>query len=97
MSLVKVADAPVPKPGMEIKYTITYANSGGGHALQFAVTDSIPAHTTYIPQSVKLNGAAKTDESDGDEATVTGGMITIQMGTVNPQISGSIEFRVRIN
>ena len=97
MSLAKLADSPVPKPGREIRYQITYSNSGNGHALEFAVTDSIPANTTYIPSSVKLNNVSKTDAADGDEVTVVGSLITVNVGLVNPQTSGIIEFRVRIN
>lgn len=97
MSLVKIADSPVPKPGREIRYQITYSNSGDGHALEFAVTDSIPPNTTYIPSSVKLNNVSKTDAADGDEVTVSGNLITVNVGTINPLASGFIEFRVLIN
>lgn len=97
MSLAKIADAPEPKPGREIRYEITYTNSGGGHAYQFVVTDAIPANTTYIPQSVRHNTVPKTDEADGDEVTFNGSAITVNVGSVNPAGSGIIEFRVRIN
>ncbi|MEO8168415.1 MAG: hypothetical protein ABI623_09215, partial [bacterium] len=97
MSLVKIADSPEPKPGREIRYQITYGNSGNGHALQFAVTDSIPTNTTYVPSTVKLNNVPKTDSADGDEVTVIGSLITVNVGLVYPQSSGIIEFRVRIN
>jgi uncharacterized repeat protein (TIGR01451 family) len=97
MSLVKVANAPDPKPGREITYTITYANSGSGRAIQFVVSDPIPANTTYVAQSVKLNNTPKTDEADADEVTVSGSLVTVNVGTVTPQASGTIEFRVRIH
>jgi uncharacterized repeat protein (TIGR01451 family) len=97
MTLTKLADSPEPKPGREIRYQITYNNTGGGQAIQFAVTDAIPAYTTYIAQSVRHNNAAKTDEADADEVTVSGGVVTVNVGTVNPSASGVIEFRVRIN
>jgi uncharacterized repeat protein (TIGR01451 family) len=97
MSLAKLADAPDPRPGREIRYQLTYSNAGNGHAIQFAVSDSIPTHTTYVSQSVKLNGVPKTDQADGDEVTVSGGLIMVNVGIVNPLVSGVIEFRVRIN
>lgn len=97
MSLVKLADSPDPKPGREIRYQITYSNSGGGHAFQFAVTDTIPGNTTYIAQTIRHNGAPRTDQADGDEVTLNGGIVTVNVGTVNPGVSGVIEFRVRIN
>jgi hypothetical protein len=70
---------------------------GGGYAIQFAVTDAIPANTTYIAESVRHNSAARTDAADADEVTVSGGDVTVNVGTVNPSASGVIEFRVRIN
>jgi uncharacterized repeat protein (TIGR01451 family) len=97
MTLSKLADAPEPKPGREIRYQITYNNSGGGRAMQFVVTDAIPANTTYIAQSVRHNGVPKTDEADADEVLVNGGVVTVNVGTVNAAVSGVIEFRVRIN
>ncbi len=97
MNLTKIADSPEPKPGREIRYQITYGNNGGGHAIQFVVTDAIPANTTYIAQSVQHNTIPKTDEADGDEVTLSNGVITVNVGTVNPAASGVIEFRVRIN
>jgi uncharacterized repeat protein (TIGR01451 family) len=97
MTLSKLADSPEPKPGREIRYQITYTNTGGGRAMQFVVTDAIPANTTYIAQSVRHNGVPKTDEADGDEVVVSGGVVTVNVGTVNAAGSGVIEFRVRIN
>lgn len=97
MTLLKVADSPEAKPGREIRYQITYNNAGGGQAIQFVVTDAIPANTTYVAQSVRHNSGAKTDEADGDEVTVSGGVVTVNVGTVNAAASGVIEFRVRIN
>lgn len=97
MTLMKVANAPDPKPGREITYTINYTNSGSGRAIQFVVSDPIPANTTYVAQSMKLNNAPKTDEADADEVTVNGSLVTVNVGTVLPQASGTIEFRVRIH
>ena len=97
MSVVKVASAPDPKPGKEITYTITYANNGSGRAFQFLVNDVIPANTTYVLQSVKLNNTLKTDEVDADEVAVVGNLIAVNVGTVMPHVTGTIEFRVQIH
>jgi uncharacterized repeat protein (TIGR01451 family) len=96
MNLQKFADAPDPKPGNEIRYMITYMNSGSGQAYAFAVADSIPANTAYVPGSVKLDSVTKTDGPDGDQVVVSNGIIVVNIGGVAPSTSGMIEFRVRI-
>ncbi len=97
MVLQKSADAASPAAGSEIAYTIVYRNSGHSSAAHFRVVDSIPANTSLVSGSIRLNSVAKTDASDGDEATVANGMLMIDLGTVAPGASGSIEFRVRID
>jgi len=97
MSLVKSALAPVPTSGQIITYSITYANSGSGRALQFVVSDAFPANATYVPGSVKHNNVPKTDASDGDEVTVAGNLLTVNVGTVMAHASGTIEFKVQIH
>ncbi len=96
MSLIKQASVPDPLPGREITYTITYVNRGHGGAYDFAIADPIPANTTYVPGSVTLNGTARTDEDDADEITVSDGVLSVNLGTIMPNGTGVIEFRVRI-
>jgi uncharacterized repeat protein (TIGR01451 family) len=96
VSLVKEALAPEPLAGKEITYRIRYGNAGHGVAYAFAVSDSVPANTEYIPQSTTLNGIPRTDEADQDNVTVSGGIILVQLGDIAPSASGIIEFRVRI-
>jgi uncharacterized repeat protein (TIGR01451 family) len=96
VSLLKEALAPEPLAGKEITYRITYGNAGHAVAYAFAVSDSVPANTEYIPQSTTLNGIPRTDEADQDNVTVSGGVILVQLGDIAPSASGIIEFRVRI-
>ena len=96
MSLLKQASVPDPLPGREITYTITYVNRGHGGAYDFAIADPIPANTAYVPGSVTLNGTARTDEDDADEITVSDGILSVNLGTILPNGTGVIEFRVRI-
>jgi uncharacterized repeat protein (TIGR01451 family) len=96
MTLTKLASAPDPLSGTEIIYTITYENSGHGTAYDFAVTDPIPTNTVYVPQSASLDGVPKTDELDGDQVTLDGGLLNMRLGTIAPNRRGTIAFRVRI-
>jgi hypothetical protein len=40
--------------------------TGSGSADNAVFTDNIPANTTYVLGSLRLNGAALTDGTDGD-------------------------------
>jgi uncharacterized repeat protein (TIGR01451 family) len=96
MTLAKLATAADPRSGNEILYSITYANEGHGQTESFVLTDAIPANTAYVAGSARVNGVVKTDQADDDEVTVRGGEVTVRLGSVKPNTSGVIEFRVRI-
>ena len=48
------------------RYQIVVTATGTGAALGAALTDPIPANTTYVAGSLSLNGAPLTDATDGD-------------------------------
>jgi hypothetical protein len=60
------------------------------------ITDAIPANTNYTANSVVLNSNSKTDIADADEVTVSGGTITVNLGSVAGGASGSFTFDVVI-
>jgi uncharacterized repeat protein (TIGR01451 family) len=96
MALVKAASAPDPLSGSEITYTISFVNAGHGFAYAFAVSDSIPSHTAYIPQSATLDGVQQSDELDGDPISVSNGVVTVSLGTIAPNRRGTVAFKVKI-
>lgn len=51
--------------GSPLTYTIKVTNTGGLAAPVTSLTDAIPAHTTYVPGSTKLNGTAVADANGG--------------------------------
>ena len=84
-------------PGTVLTYTITVENIGSGVATDVVVADSVPANTTYIANSVTLNGAAKTDAADSDQVTVTAGSIVVSIGNMGPTATATITFQVTID
>jgi uncharacterized repeat protein (TIGR01451 family) len=96
MTLTKSADKAQAAPGDTIRYTINYANTGSATATNVVISDTIPSAVTYTANSVKVNGAAKTDAADGDNVTVASGVITISLGTVTAGASGTITFDVTV-
>ncbi len=94
------------RPGDTLIYTIKYVNTGSGDANNIVITDASPTNTTYIDSSVATSSDSstwtpKTDISDGDNVTVSGGSVTVDVGTVNGEVVNSsyygyIRFKVRI-
>ena len=90
-----------PLPGARINYTIVVSATGSGSAASTVFTDNIPANTTYVPGTLRLNSVALTDAVDvdaGDFSSTPAARVSVQLGTLT-QASGSqtIQFAVTIN
>ena len=96
MTLIKSVDKSHGKPGDTLTYSMTYKNTGTANATFVTLTDPSPNNTTYVANSVTINGTAQTDAADGDETTYSGGMLQINIGTVTPGQTGTIIFKVVI-
>jgi uncharacterized repeat protein (TIGR01451 family) len=89
-----------PIPGAAITYQIVVTATGTGVALGTAFTDPIPASTTYVPGSLRLNGAPLTDAADADAGSFVLGptRVAVSLGDLTsaagPQ---TIDFRVTID
>ena len=89
-----------PIPGATITYQIVVTTTGTGTALGAAFKDPIPASTTYVAGSLRLNGATLTDPIDGDVGSFELGpaRVAVSLGDLTtatgPQ---TIDFRVTIN
>jgi uncharacterized repeat protein (TIGR01451 family) len=55
-----------PLPGATITYQVVVTASGSGTALGAGFIDAIPASTSYVAGSLRLNGAPLTDAADAD-------------------------------
>lgn len=95
----------VPGATIEYRITTTVTSPSGSTIQSLQVTDSVPADTTYLPGSIRLNGVAKTDAADPDEAVCTGcgnatGTVTVNLGNVTGTAGGvvnTVDFKIRIN
>lgn len=67
-------------PGATITYTLTLNATGAGVFNNIVITDNIPAHTTYVPNSVTLNGNPLTDSQNMDAGYVQGGVVRVYPG-----------------
>lgn len=87
-------------PGATIRYTITVANASTTTAADAVVlTDVVNAITPYVPGSMTLNGAARTDSNaDADGASYDAGTrtISVNVGTIATSGSATVTFDVTI-
>ena len=90
-----------PLPGARINYQIVVTPSGSGTATNAAVNDLIPANTTYVANSLQLNGAALSDTADSDAGTFVSAPaaeVRVTLGNLT-SASGAqtVQFAVTIN
>ncbi len=99
--VVIVSMSPVPSqtPGNELTYSISFSNNGHASVTDFAVINKTPPQTTYVANSVKLNSVSLKDNegilkvtTDADNNKI----ITVNIGTLQPLTSGSVEYNVRV-
>src|SRR6185295_13558741 len=72
-----------PIPGAAITYQVVVTATGTGVALGVAFTDPIPASTTYVAGSMRLNGAPLTDAADADSGSVVLAPARVAVGLGN--------------
>lgn len=95
----------VPGATLEYRITVTVTSAGGAVAQNLTITDNVPANTTYVPGSIRVNGAARTDAADADNASCAGcgnatGTLAVNLGNVAGSATGAvttIDYKVRIN
>jgi uncharacterized repeat protein (TIGR01451 family) len=87
----------VVMPGSILTYQLLVTLSGSGTASNLDITDPIPAETTYLPNSIIVDSAAKTDAADADNAQFIPSTVSVSLGNVAAPASHVITFRATIN
>lgn len=90
-----------PVPGATLSYSIVVTVETAGTATASTVVDAIPAFTSYVPNSITLNGAAISDSADADAGEYdTSGTpsVVVRLGNLT-QAQGpqTVEFQVVID
>ena len=93
-SVVPLGNQP---PGALLTFNISALNAGSGIATDVIMTDAIPTHTTYVPNSMRLNNIVKTDVADGDQGTLVGNSVVFNLPSVGPGGAVSITFQVTVD
>jgi uncharacterized repeat protein (TIGR01451 family) len=98
VSLVRdPAGGQLVMPGAELTYRLVLALTGTGTAENLAVTDPLPAATTYVPGSLTVDGAPRTDAPDADNANYAAGVVSVLFGNTPAPATRVIEFKVTVN
>lgn len=96
------------EPNDVLQYTINVDNSGQDGATQNVIKESIPENTTYVPNSIKVDGTNKTDSTDTDTVSfnqdtnqitvnVGTGASPTQGGTLAKNQTSTITYQVKVN
>src|SRR5438552_7137488 len=84
-------------PGSVLTYRVVLTLTGAGIAENFTFTDPLPASTTYVPASITVDGAARSDGADTDNASFAGGVVGVLFGNTPAPAARVIEFKVTVN
>lgn len=88
-----------PVPGAVITYRIEAVVSGSGTVNALRITDAVPGNTAYVPGSIRVDGAPRSDAADADDAdfdvSFSGGVF-VDLGDVPGGSSRAITFQVTI-
>jgi uncharacterized repeat protein (TIGR01451 family) len=99
VNLVKSVDRATATIGDILTYTIRYEATGGGSATNFEIVDVIPAATSYLPGTLRLDGASLSD-APGDDAgsfELVGDRVVFAIGDLSGGDAGTVSFQVRVD
>lgn len=84
-------------PGAVMTYQIAVAVIGAGMADNLVITDPLPAEISYVPGSISVDGIARTDAGDADNAQFAANTVSVSLGNVAAPANIVITFRATIN
>ncbi len=79
-------------PGSVMTYRIRVSLQGSGMASNVEFSDPLPPQTIYVPGTLKVAGAARTDAADADGAEFDGTQITARLGNLSAPTQVDVEF-----
>jgi uncharacterized repeat protein (TIGR01451 family) len=109
LRVVKAVDRTQAELGDVLTYTVAVSNVGLDAATNVTLRDAIPAGTTYVPGSLAIDGAGKTDAAGDDTAEfdADGEAVVMRLGAgANASNGGrlavgapatTIRFQARVN
>ena len=84
-------------PGSVLTYRVVLTLSGAGIAENLSFADSLPTSTTYVPASLTVDGAVRSDAADADNGSVVAGAVAVVFGNTPAPATRVIEFKATVN
>jgi uncharacterized repeat protein (TIGR01451 family) len=95
-TILDASGSQSPAPHAIITFALRAVVTGSGKLDALVLTDPVPAGTSYVPNSIHLDGIAQSDAPDGDAATLADNIVTINLGSVPGGTTRLATFQVRI-
>ncbi|PRO40500.1 isopeptide-forming domain-containing fimbrial protein [Bacillus sp. LLTC93] len=90
-------DEKHPEVGDTLLYTIKAKNTVQyGIVKNLIISDNLPSSLTYVPGSLKVDGASVTDAKDQDKGDYTNGTVTGQIGDVKNTDWHTVTFEAKV-
>ena len=83
--------------GSVLTYRLVVTAAGTGTVTGVTVSDPLPATLTYLPGSITVDGASRTDAADGDDSSVAGTTVQTLIPSMTAPASRVIEFKATVN
>jgi len=98
VSVVDPSGTAVKMPGAVMTYQVVAKLTGVGSVSNLMVTDPLPAEVAYVPASIAVDGIAKTDAVDADNAQFDNALkkISVSLGSVAAPATVVVTFRATI-
>ena len=84
-------------PGSVLTYRVVLSLTGIGTADNLVLADPLAANTTYVPASLLVEGGARTDAADADNASFTAGGVSVSFGNTAAPATRTVEFKATVN
>jgi len=97
LSIVDTHGGNSLEPGATITYRVLMTLSGAGTADNLVITDPLPAEVTYVTNSILVNGAARTDAADADNAQFSANTVSVSLGSTPAPATVTVDFRATLN
>lgn len=85
-----------PVSGATITYRLEVVTRSSARLTAAQLADPIPAGTTYLPGTLKIDGVALSDAADTDNGRFDGSSILVALGDIDQPTTRVVTFQVKI-